>query len=183
VDEIINEWLSTNFVSDKEGGADSAAPETVSREGGERSFGAGAVPQREMFNAVCWNCTAETQIPFQPDPKRAVYCKNCLKLIQAGKILPPTRPRGGNVEVPMPTQQRVKPPIPPTPRETPIVHREAPIARVSEQPVRTQPQPSYLDTILKQSPPREERKFAPPKKEVNLEELKKAIEESLKSVK
>ncbi|MEK7498955.1 MAG: CxxC-x17-CxxC domain-containing protein [Patescibacteria group bacterium] len=161
VDEIINGWLSTNFVSDKDGGGGGVASDTAPRETGERGFGAGTEPQREMFNAVCWNCTAETQIPFQPDPKRAVYCKNCLKLIQAGKILPPTRPRGGGAGVPAPApiQQRVEPPTPPA------------------------PQPSYLDTILKQSPPHAERKFAPPKKEVNLEELKKAIEESLKSVK
>jgi len=176
VDEIINEWLSTSFVSDKEAGVDGSASETISREGGERGGDMGVQPQREMFNAVCWNCTAETQIPFQPDPKRAVYCKNCLKLIQAGKILPPTRPRGGDTRgvIPTPTQQRIEPPVPPTPHE---------VSRTPQPQPQSQSQSSYLDTILKSSPPREERKFAPPKKEVNLEELKKAIEESLKSVK
>ncbi|MBI5421250.1 MAG: type IV secretion system DNA-binding domain-containing protein [Parcubacteria group bacterium] len=237
VDEIINEWLSTNFVSDKDGGVDGVIPGGVApREGVGASQDVGVQPQREMFNAVCWNCTAETQIPFQPDPKCAVYCKNCLKLIQAGKILPPTRPRGG-APLPSQVQQQSAPPMPPSPlqaqqpvvkrqdvssvrQETPIVKEsqqaprpqyvsgqhmssqpqapqssgssEQPPMQQSQQNISSRSQPlqvqhssatSYLDTMLKQAPPREARKFAPPKKEVNLDELKKAIEESLKSVK
>ncbi len=243
VDEIINEWLSTSFVSDKDGGVDGLIPGGItSREGGGTSQDIGTQAPREMFNAVCWNCTAETQIPFQPDPKRAVYCKNCLKLIQAGKILPPTRPRGGAVPpapvgapMPAPTQQQAGSP-PPSPQEQPPQKPQntsnirpevsiprgleypprqrhlpgdqnqaqsrpesAELQRGTQQPFRPQqqqavplepptrtqnaPQPSYLDTMLRPALPREERKFAPPKKEVNLDDLKKAIEESLKSVK
>ncbi|MBI5153423.1 MAG: type IV secretion system DNA-binding domain-containing protein, partial [Parcubacteria group bacterium] len=197
VDEIINEWLGTTFVSDKDGGTDGVTSDTPLR-GEARGVGIDAQPQREMFNAVCWNCTAETQIPFQPDPKRAVYCKNCLKLIQAGKILPPTRPRGGGMPpTPAASEQRAEPPMPPALQQSvrqeilgivPEPVEGLPYTRKPERPVRTQPplesQPSYLDMMLKLSaPPREERKFAPHKKEVNLDELKKAIEESLKSVK
>ncbi|MDE1970565.1 MAG: type IV secretion system DNA-binding domain-containing protein [Patescibacteria group bacterium] len=88
VDEIINEWLSTVFMSDKEA--------SMQGEGGvapDASHSSQPDSQRAMYSAICWNCGTETQIPFQPDPKRPVYCKNCLKLIQAGKIIPPTRPR------------------------------------------------------------------------------------------
>ncbi|MEF2920429.1 MAG: zinc-ribbon domain containing protein [Acutalibacteraceae bacterium] len=34
-------------------------------------------PQREMFSAVCAECGAETQVPFQPTEGRPVYCKEC----------------------------------------------------------------------------------------------------------
>ncbi len=33
---------------------------------------------REMYNATCSDCGAETQVPFKPDPDRPVYCRECL---------------------------------------------------------------------------------------------------------
>jgi CxxC-x17-CxxC domain-containing protein len=32
---------------------------------------------REMFPAVCAQCGAETTVPFQPNPDKPVYCKDC----------------------------------------------------------------------------------------------------------
>jgi CxxC-x17-CxxC domain-containing protein len=34
-------------------------------------------PQREMFPAVCAECRKATQVPFQPNEDRPVYCSNC----------------------------------------------------------------------------------------------------------
>ena len=34
-------------------------------------------PGREMFTAICANCGAETQIPFEPKHDRPVYCSTC----------------------------------------------------------------------------------------------------------
>ncbi len=31
-----------------------------------------------LFEAVCSSCGKEVRVPFQPDPKRSVYCKKCL---------------------------------------------------------------------------------------------------------
>ena len=36
----------------------------------------GGVP-REMFDAVCAQCGAETKVPFKPMPGRPVYCRDC----------------------------------------------------------------------------------------------------------
>ena len=33
---------------------------------------------KEMHNATCSDCGAETQVPFRPDPDRPVYCRECL---------------------------------------------------------------------------------------------------------
>jgi CxxC-x17-CxxC domain-containing protein len=34
---------------------------------------------REMFVTKCWGCEVETKIPFKPDGKRPIFCKDCLK--------------------------------------------------------------------------------------------------------
>lgn len=45
-------------------------------------------PAGKMFDAKCWNCGKETQVPFQPDGKRPVYCLSCFKQIEEGKLIP-----------------------------------------------------------------------------------------------
>jgi len=51
--------------------------------------GAGAsLTSGKMFDATCWNCGKETQVPFQPDGKRPVYCLSCFKQIEEGKLIP-----------------------------------------------------------------------------------------------
>ena len=32
---------------------------------------------REMFNVICAECGAETQVPFKPNNDRPVYCRDC----------------------------------------------------------------------------------------------------------
>lgn len=44
------------------------------RDSNRGGFGA----PREMYNAICSDCGAETQVPFKPDPDRPVYCRDCL---------------------------------------------------------------------------------------------------------
>ena len=34
---------------------------------------------REMYPAVCANCGAKTQVPFQPRGDRPVYCSDCYR--------------------------------------------------------------------------------------------------------
>ncbi len=34
---------------------------------------------RELFSTKCWGCEAETKVPFKPDGKRPIFCKDCLK--------------------------------------------------------------------------------------------------------
>ena len=38
-----------------------------------------AAPAREMFPAVCADCGAEFQLPFQPREDRPVFCSACFQ--------------------------------------------------------------------------------------------------------
>jgi len=41
----------------------------------ERGGGRGG--QRQMFKAVCAECGSETEVPFQPNQDKPVYCSDC----------------------------------------------------------------------------------------------------------
>jgi len=41
-----------------------------------------------LYDAQCFACKKNIKVPFQPDPKRPVYCKSCLKKIEKGEITP-----------------------------------------------------------------------------------------------
>ena len=49
-------------------------------------------PQKKSFYDFCWICGQEVELPFQPDGRRPVYCKNCLQGVEKGEIIPPTKP-------------------------------------------------------------------------------------------
>lgn len=34
-------------------------------------------PQRQLFDTVCSSCGCQTQVPFQPNGSRPVYCRSC----------------------------------------------------------------------------------------------------------
>jgi len=36
-------------------------------------------PPREMHKVVCQECGQETEVPFEPDGTRPVYCKECFQ--------------------------------------------------------------------------------------------------------
>lgn len=44
---------------------------------GGRNGGGFARPQKTMYPAVCAECGAETQVPFQPSGDKPVYCRQC----------------------------------------------------------------------------------------------------------
>jgi len=48
---------------------------------------------KKTYRDFCWVCGQETEVPFQPDGRRPVYCKNCYQGIEAGEIIPPTKPK------------------------------------------------------------------------------------------
>ncbi len=48
------------------------------RGGGYSNFNRfGDRPQRQMYPAVCSGCGIETQVPFQPNGSKPVYCREC----------------------------------------------------------------------------------------------------------
>lgn len=44
--------------------------------GGGGGFGR---PQRQLFDAVCASCGVQTQVPFQPNGTKPVYCRECFQ--------------------------------------------------------------------------------------------------------
>lgn len=40
---------------------------------------------KKLYDAVCSNCGNPTKVPFEPDPKRKIFCKNCLPNIVKAK--------------------------------------------------------------------------------------------------
>jgi len=45
---------------------------------GEGRGGHGRGP-REMHKATCSSCGAETEVPFEPDGTKPVYCRECFQ--------------------------------------------------------------------------------------------------------
>ncbi|MDP3769749.1 MAG: CxxC-x17-CxxC domain-containing protein [Candidatus Sungbacteria bacterium] len=81
VEKAIAQWGNAGGMEISEGR--SARPGASAASGGTRTA-SGA----EMFEAQCWNCGKMTQVPFKPDGKRPVYCLQCLKQIEEGKLVP-----------------------------------------------------------------------------------------------
>lgn len=48
---------------------------------------------KKTFTDFCWVCGQETEVGFQPDGRRPIYCKNCYDGVKAGEIIPPTKPK------------------------------------------------------------------------------------------
>ena len=40
-----------------------------------------AVAERVMYDAVCSQCGAATQVPFSPRPDKPVYCQDCYRTV------------------------------------------------------------------------------------------------------
>jgi CxxC-x17-CxxC domain-containing protein len=45
--------------------------------GGRGGYGGGA--PRQLYDAVCAGCGIQTQVPFQPNGSRPVYCRDCFQ--------------------------------------------------------------------------------------------------------
>ncbi len=43
----------------------------------------GGRPQRQFFDAVCSACGMQTQVPFQPNGSKPVYCRDCFRTASA----------------------------------------------------------------------------------------------------
>ena len=112
-------------------------------------------PSQTLYDAQCALCQKPTKVTFEPDPSRPVYCKNCLKKVKEGKAS---------------TQPLIrKEPLPETKRNDPnsISLNQA----FTRQPVSFS---GKRDEAEKKDKIR---------KEVNLNELKKTLEESLGKIK
>jgi CxxC-x17-CxxC domain-containing protein len=64
IEEKIDRWASSK---EKESSGNESGKDFVVEE------------SRQMWAAVCANCGEKIQVPFEPDPNRKTYCKECLK--------------------------------------------------------------------------------------------------------
>lgn len=167
----------------------SVIEEKITKWSGEMSAAASKVPampefgrdpnQPKMYEITCSMCGKKTKVIFEPEPGRKVYCKACLKKLQeanGGK-----NPGNNNNNNSSSANYGRTPPRPASnvsvPRKSPAPQRREPPATV--------PRMSLAD-LAKTSPTRfaGQKSEAPanrPKKEVQIDELKKAIGEALAS--
>lgn len=47
------------------------------RDGGRGGFGGPRREERELFQATCSNCNKACEVPFRPNGKKPVFCKDC----------------------------------------------------------------------------------------------------------
>lgn len=40
-------------------------------------------PQRQMYDAICARCNVNTQVPFEPNGSKPVYCRDCFQASRA----------------------------------------------------------------------------------------------------
>lgn len=45
------------------------------------------------YDVICSSCGKATTVPFEPTPGRPIYCRDCLKKIEAGELAPVRMPR------------------------------------------------------------------------------------------
>ena len=71
----MNDFKKNNRFGDKRGGGFNKGGFRPSF-GGGKSFGGGR-PPLEMFSATCASCGKVCEVPFKPNGKKPVYCKEC----------------------------------------------------------------------------------------------------------
>ena len=132
---------------------------------GGRPQGQSTAPVAKMYDIVCSMCGKQTKVIFEPEPGRKIYCKACLKIIQSSNAQKIPNP----VTEAVVSQNAALPPAPSAvsakeerPRISLIDLAKSEVVRFSGQ------KGAALPRIVR------------PKKEVQMDELKKALEEALK---
>ena len=198
VEEEINEWSGVMNESGRAG----ASADGRSSFGGKSSTAPGTIKTQ----AVCSVCGKMTTVPFEPIPGRPIYCKECMKKIESGELKPLPSRRMPSVKRPkekysadlagigiefqeQPEHRRdeeefieedrkekerenIETMIP----KKQIVFEEAAAAPATEEIENTLSISSLVNTKPQERTPKQKRV---PKKEVNIDELRKAIQESL----
>ncbi len=121
-----------------------------------------ALPHQVLYDAQCALCKKWTKVIFPPDAKRPVYCKPCLNKIKKPAVQTPVTPQNQNVALPAPEKPK---------ESTPAVSLKEAMDKGSV---------SFSGKPFHGQENEDKNKFK--RKEVNLEELKKTLEESLKKI-
>ncbi len=117
-------------------------------------------PQVTLYDAVCSRCHKETKVPFEPDGKRPVYCKKC--------------------RTEFAKERDSRPPPPPRVES----HARSPEARDKPEEEEPNPSPEKIESLEKtltqeSSENVKEDTQIKPKREVDLDDLRKTLDEAL----
>ncbi len=133
-----------------------------------------------LYDAVCSNCNKPTKVIFPPEKGRPVYCKACFKKMHPDKSreagAPSEQPNRENPDKPVGNKPRQPEHIRPEKKEDvainiPQVHREE--LSVNEAKI------GNISFHRPRNKQEENKKEHPRRKEIDLVELRKALEESL----
>ena len=80
VEDEINNWAGSHDVpsNNTQGASDLSNPQGVPKRQSQPN-NVRPSDQPKLYEVVCYNCGKDTKVIFPPEPGRAVYCKNCLK--------------------------------------------------------------------------------------------------------
>ncbi|MFH1968449.1 MAG: CxxC-x17-CxxC domain-containing protein [bacterium] len=190
VEEKISRW--SGFVDGKDVREEGGHP-IINKSNQGKSFqrsgvSASNAPQMDgqttLYDAVCSSCGKPTKVIFPPEKGRAVYCKSCLKKLKSDKSIASDQIRGAHDLI--------------SPNQSPQGKESLPEAVGKSDVVRNQDDKDVkIQDIPFHNPKKvgkEDRRDLDPKKsrtnltqhvrkEINLSELRKALEESLEDSK
>ena len=180
VEGEINRWAGGMDVNNAQSSSDISNPQSFSK-ASYKSNAPRASDSTKLYDVKCSNCGKDTKVIFEPTSGRPVYCKNCLKKIKAGEIQPAPSPSDREVSK-MPEQKTGQ-----------VGKRSGDSAALGDLGIEFGPSPSSrkasereekIETISFSSSNRRQSEHKKPEKqikrrEVNLSELRHALEESL----
>lgn len=194
VEDEINRWAGNMDVPNVQGSSDLSNPQSFPKSS-YKSNAPRSSDSTKLYDVKCSNCGKDTKVIFEPVAGRPVYCKNCLKKIKAGEIR--QKPEGhfnGSTAISPKANFGRKPEGSAALADLGIEFTQSSAGTSSHMTGRVLPnshkeQYRSLDGLMKNVErvsfaPRkkeEERLSGHPKqrKEINLADLKKALEESL----
>jgi CxxC-x17-CxxC domain-containing protein len=90
VEEEINRWAANMDVPSNNSSQDSSDlsnPQIFSKSP-QKQNSARSLDSTKLYDVLCSNCGKNTKVIFEPVTGRPVYCKNCLKKIKSGEVQP-----------------------------------------------------------------------------------------------
>ncbi len=194
VEEEINRWAGSMDVPNTQSHSDLSNPQIFPK-AVYQSNAARASDSTKLYDAICSNCGKSTKVVFPPEPGRTVYCKSCLKKMkdkQGGaqlKSTPPVRETSGADKQARGTRPEGNEALADLGIEfgpaSPSQGGPSPSSRKAPPPPEKQKTFSLNEIMQKGEdvPFNKSRKDKREKKSVNVEDLKKTLEQALQKPK
>jgi CxxC-x17-CxxC domain-containing protein len=177
VEDEINRWASNMDVPSASGSTDISNPQKPSKplyQPTQSKF----PDSTKLYEVKCSNCGKDTKVIFEPTPGKPVYCKSCLKKMKNGKPAGPTNGSANSVPVAKNDSEEME-----ALAGLGIEFSPAKSKNTQRAPIRKEA-PRSLDSIIKDGQrvsfnPNKKEEPKKQRKEVNLSDLRQALEETL----